>query len=203
MCIRGREVLYACESVALIVAPDRQPRHCQVIDDIPARQHIARGKTVVHASGIVILLGARRKPGRVEVESTLLRISLWRELEQRHGLRAESTSRNHVSDDPDTKRVPQQNRRIVTRIAEAPEIAFALRGRRREAWRTAMQQSAGEHHAENDGKAHDRQQIYDHCVKMFNQASQEVVALGPLPDDDGSTIAVSHGSVAVPNQAVW
>lgn len=91
----------------------------------------------------------------------------------------------------------------VSDITQATDIARVRALARREAWRTAMQQAAGEHHAENEGKAHDRQQIYDHCVAMFNQASLEVSALGPLPDDDGSTITTSRGSMAVRNQAVW
>lgn len=91
----------------------------------------------------------------------------------------------------------------VQTIAEATDIARLRAVARREAWRVAMQQAAGEHHAEADGKAHDRQQIYDHCVAMFKQAAQEVEALGPLPDPDGSTITTSRGSVAVRNQAVW
>ena len=91
----------------------------------------------------------------------------------------------------------------VDAIADATDMLRTRALARREAWRTAMQQAAGEHHAEADGKAHDRQQIYQHCLTMFNQASQEVIALGPIPDDDGSTVAVSSGSVALPNKAVW
>lgn len=91
----------------------------------------------------------------------------------------------------------------VDAIADATDMQRLRTLARREAWRTAMQQAAGEHHAEADGKAHDRQQIYEHCVTMFNQASQEVIALGPIIDDDGSTVAASSGSMAVANKAVW
>ncbi len=88
-------------------------------------------------------------------------------------------------------------------IDQATDMTRVRALARREAWRVAMQQAAGEHHAEVDGKAHDRQQIYAQCAKMFAQASQEVEALGPIPDDDGSTVSASTGSIAVRNQAVW
>lgn len=91
----------------------------------------------------------------------------------------------------------------VQTIDDATDMRRLRAVARREAWRTAMQQSAGEHHAEADGKAHDRQQMYDHCRAMFNQASQDVIALGPIQESDGSTAAVSSGSVALRNQAVW
>jgi hypothetical protein len=89
------------------------------------------------------------------------------------------------------------------KIEQAIDIGRVRALARREAWRVAMQQAAGEHHEEAEGARRDRQQIYDHCVKMFNQAAQEALALGPMQDDDGSTVAASSGSVAVPNKAVW
>jgi hypothetical protein len=91
----------------------------------------------------------------------------------------------------------------VSDIGQATDMARLRAVARREAWRTAMQQAAGEHHSEVDGKANDRQQIYDHCATMYDQAAQEAIGLGPIPDSDGSTTAVSWGSVAVANKAVW
>lgn len=92
---------------------------------------------------------------------------------------------------------------VLGAIGAVTDIARLRALARREAWRLAMQTAAGEHAAEDNGASHSRQQIYDHCVTMFDRAAREYTLLGPVPDDDGSTLAASAASYAVPNKAVW
>src|SRR5262245_10804820 len=76
---------------------------------------------------------------------------------------------------------------------------------RQEAWRVALAQAGGDYAYTEDGVVNNRQQIFDHCRLMFEQAEAEVIALGPVPGSDEATAAslVSRGSFAARNRAVW
>jgi len=72
---------------------------------------------------------------------------------------------------------------------------------RREAWRLAMQQAAGDYQYTDLAGESNRQQVYEHCVAQYELAAQEVAA---LPPTSGSTASTQGGvSVALRNQAVW
>jgi hypothetical protein len=61
---------------------------------------------------------------------------------------------------------------------------------RREAWRLAMSQAAGDHAYSEDGASYSRNQVYDHARQMYELAADEVNALAQTPGGgSGSNVA--------------
>jgi hypothetical protein len=94
---------------------------------------------------------------------------------------------------------------LGTTIADATDMPRLRILARREAWRLAMQQAGGDYAYTEDGAQSSRQQIFEHCKAMFDQAVRDLALLDSGGDDDDpdSTAAASRTSVPVRNQAVW
>lgn len=94
---------------------------------------------------------------------------------------------------------------LGTTIADATDMPRLRILARREAWRLAMQQAGGDYKYSEDGASSDRNQIFDHCKAMFDQAVRDLTLLDSGGDDDDpdSTAAASRTSFPVRNQPVW
>jgi len=70
------------------------------------------------------------------------------------------------------------------------------------AWEVAQTVASGDYRFSADGGSWDRQQVFEHITTMLDAARRNAAAVSATSTDAGG-LAVSQGTVAVRNQAVW
>lgn len=90
----------------------------------------------------------------------------------------------------------------VGAIADASDIAKLRAWAAVAAWELAQTTAASDYRYSADGASFDRQQVFEHITTMLESARRNAAAVSAVSSDEGG-LAVSQGTVAVPNQAVW
>ena len=90
----------------------------------------------------------------------------------------------------------------VSAIADATDIAKLRAWAAVAAWELAQTVAASDYRYSADGASFDRQQVFEHITTMLDAARRNAAAISAVSSDEGG-LAVSQGTLAVRNQAVW
>jgi len=90
----------------------------------------------------------------------------------------------------------------VSAIDDAADIAKLRAWAAVAAWEVAQTVASGDYRFSADGGSWDRQQVFEHITTMLDAARRNAAAVSATSTDAGG-LAVSQGTVAVRNQAVW
>ncbi len=90
----------------------------------------------------------------------------------------------------------------VSAIDDAADIAKLRAWAAVAAWEVAQTVASGDYRFSADGGSWDRQQVFEHITTMLDAARRNAAAASAVSTDEGG-LAISQGTVAVRNRAVW